>query len=114
MTRRGTMAFADFLPDQDLARDVLDYDIWRLREGACLDPESLLFQAPYKAGQIVTLGVADSDKTKTALCTAATARPDFASTDHEGVRRKVRAAFAQGQEETTMEWYHLTKAAWRG
>lgn len=113
MTRRGTMAFEDFLPDRDLARDVLDYEIWRLREGDCLDPEALLFQAPYKAGQIVTLGVAEPADTETALCTAASARPDFASADQDVIYRKVREAFAQGQAETTMEWYHVSRAAWR-
>lgn len=114
MARRGTMDFEDFLPDRNLARDVLDYEIWRLREGDCLDPEALLFQAPYKAGQIVTLGIAEPAEIKTALCTAASARPDFSSADRDEVHRKVRAAFAQGQIETTMEWYHVSKAAWTG
>ena len=37
-TRRGTMSFADFLPDPVLAEDVLDYEIWRLGIGETLDP----------------------------------------------------------------------------
>ena len=30
MTHRGTLDFKDFVPDAERARDVLDYELWRL------------------------------------------------------------------------------------
>ena len=42
MTKRGTMAMNVFLPDLALARDVLEYEIWRLGYGRTRDAEALL------------------------------------------------------------------------
>jgi RimJ/RimL family protein N-acetyltransferase len=112
--RRGTMSFADFLPDRKLARDVLAYEIWRLGEGATLDPEALLFQAPYKAGQIAAIGIAEERATVAALSAAARRRPDFAGRDPAELAGRVRDAFGQGMKESHMDRYHLPRAAWQG
>ena len=112
--RRGTMSFADFLPDRALARDVLDYEIWRLGAGETLDPEALLFQAPYKAGQISGIGIAEERATADALSAAARRRPDFAGRDPDALAAQVREAFQQGVRESHIDWYHLPRGAWRG
>lgn len=112
--RRGTMSFADFLPDRALAREVLDYEIWRLGEGETLDPAALLFQAPYKAGQIAAIGNAEETATREALCAAARRRPDFADRDPDELDARVRGAFQQGVRESHIDWYHLPRAAWQG
>ncbi len=115
--RRGTMGFADFLPDPGLARDVLDYEIWRLGEGAALDPEALIFQAPYKAGQIAAIdGAIDGAgeaATLAALSAAARQRSDFAGLDTEALDERVASAFRRGLAESHVDWYHLPRERWR-
>jgi len=100
-----------------LAREVLDYEIWRLGEGACLDPEALLFHAPYKAGQVtasgIVGGIAEEAATAEALLAAARRRPDYAGLDPDDLDARVREAFRQGVRESHIDWYHLARAAWR-
>jgi RimJ/RimL family protein N-acetyltransferase len=111
MTKRGTMSMADFLPDLDLARDVLDYEIWRLGHGRSADPEALLFQAPHKGGQLATLPLGDdAAAVEQAFCAAARRRPDCAAIDRAVLDSRVRAAFRQGMAEPWLDWYHLPRA----
>jgi len=116
--RRGTMSFADFLPDPALAREVLDFEIWRLGDGDTLNPEALIFQAPYKAGQVVATGIATGiageTETAEALIAAARRRADYAGLSQKTLEERVRGAFRQGIEEPHVDWYHLPRAAWRG
>ncbi len=108
-TRRGTMSFQDFLPDPVLAREVLDYEIWRLGEGETLDPDALIFQAPYKAGQITATGIAGKAATLEALFAAARRRADYADLRLEDLEVRVRGAFRQGLKESHVDWYHLPR-----
>ena len=112
MTPRGSFPFAKFLPEKALAQAVLDYEIWRLREGDCLEPETLLFQAPYKAGQIVGTGVQEPDAIERALQDAALARQGFAGEAPVSLRGRVAEAFRQGLKETHVDWYSVTREAW--
>jgi RimJ/RimL family protein N-acetyltransferase len=113
MMKRGTMAMKDFLPDLTLARDVLEYEIWRLGHGRTCDAEALLFQAPYKGGQIASLKLADLVPVEQLFCDAARGRAEFASTDHAQTERHVRDAFRQGVAEPWLDWYHLERKSWR-
>jgi len=113
MTRRGTMAMKDFLPDLALARDVLEYEIWRLGHGRTREPEALLFQAPYKGGQIASLRLADLVAVEQLFCDAARGRTEFASVDRAQTERRVRDAFRQGIAEPWLDWYHLERQNWR-
>ncbi len=110
MTLCGTMEMGDFLPDHDFARDVLDYEIWRLADGVCLDAEALLFQAPYRGGQIASLEIADSARVEQAFCDAALRRTDYATLDSSVLQSRVRKAFRQGMAEPDLDWYHLARA----
>ncbi len=109
------------LPDPVLAEDVLDYEIWRLGDGETLDPEALIFQAPYKAGQITATGIARGTARGTAgeaaivekLCAAARRRADPADLSPEDLEERVRGAFRQGLEEPHVDWHHLPREAWR-
>jgi RimJ/RimL family protein N-acetyltransferase len=103
MTKRGTMAMRDFLPDLKLARDVLQYEIWRLGHGGTRDAAALLFQAPYKGGQIASLGLADIVEVEQLFCNAARGREDFAASDHAQTERRVRDAFRQGVAEPWLD-----------
>ena len=113
MTKRGTMAMKDFLPDMALARDVLEYEIWRLGHGSTRDADALLFQAPYKGGQIASLGIADPVAVEQLFCDAARDRSEFASFDRAQTERRVRDAFRQGVAEPFLDWYHLERNDWR-
>jgi RimJ/RimL family protein N-acetyltransferase len=112
MRKRGTMAMPDFLPDLKLARDVLDYEIWRLGHGRTRDVEALLFQAPYKGGQIASLKLADPGSFEQTFCEAARERQDYASVERAELDRRVCAAFRQGMEEPSLDWYHLDRKDW--
>jgi RimJ/RimL family protein N-acetyltransferase len=113
MARRGTMAMANFLPDLKLAREVLEYEIWRLEHGRARDAEALLFQAPYKGGQIASLKLADPAEVERLFCAAARRRQDYASIERAELDRRVGKAFRQGMAEPWLDWYHLDRARWR-
>lgn len=113
MKPAGTMSMPDFLPDRTLAKDVLDYEIWRLGYGKCLDSETLLFQAPYKGGQIATLGFGEPASVEQAFCDAARGRNDYAGIGRMTLDLRVRDAFQQGMAEPYLDWYHLPRAQWR-
>jgi RimJ/RimL family protein N-acetyltransferase len=113
MTKRGTMAMAEFLTDPKRAQDIVDYELWRLAEGTTRDPVALLFQAPFKGGQFSTLYAGDKDAIAQAFCDAARRRADFTSMNAAERDRHVRAAFQQGVAEPSLDWYHVARAAWR-
>jgi ribosomal-protein-alanine N-acetyltransferase len=113
MTRRGAMAMPDFLPDHALARDVLEYEIWRLGHGRTRDAAALLFQAPYKGGQIASLKLADREDVEQAFCAAARGRADYAAIALDELDRRVREAFRLGLSEPYLDWYHLARGDWR-
>lgn len=112
MTKRGTMAMPDFLPNLKLARDVLEYEIWRLGQGRTRDAETLLFQAPYKGGQIASLKLTDPAEIEQAFCDAARGRPDYALIARDALDRRVRDAFRQGMAEPYLDWHHVARQDW--
>ena len=112
MTQSGRMRFDEFLPEQQLGRDVLDYEIWRLREGACLDFKSLLFQAAFKSGLIVSAGVAGESETLLVLVAAATRHPDRGDSTEAEIELLVREAFSRGVEDCELEIFHISRADW--
>jgi RimJ/RimL family protein N-acetyltransferase len=113
MTKRGTMAMAEFLTDPARAKDIVDYELWRLAEGKTADLAALLIQAPFKGGQFSTLGAGAADAIEQAFCDAARRRADFAPLNAAARDRRVRAAFREGVAEPFLDWYHVARAAWR-
>ena len=106
------MTFSDFLPDEALGRDVLQYEIWRLREGSCLNYRTLLFQAPYKAGLIVSAGVADEHASLETLIAAALDRKDHDGLNVRHIRELVRQAFRSALTEPELDVCHLSRQDW--
>lgn len=109
MKKTGTMRFDNFLPDQQLGRDVLDYEFWRLREGACVDFKALLFQAPYKAGLLVSAGVASEAESLQALLSGAIQHPDREGVTDTDIERDVVKAFRRGVAECELDVFQITR-----
>jgi len=112
MQRRGSMPMADFLPDKDMARDVLEYEIWRLEHARTSNVPTQLFEAPFKGGQIVSLGFADKDRIERDFCHAARVRSDCASIAPDVLQQQVTEAFREGLAMPHVDWYHLERATW--
>lgn len=112
MTRTDMMTFEEFLPDEQLGRDVLDYEIWRLGNGACLDFRSLLFQAPYKAGLLVSAGVAGEAAILSDLLAAARRHPDRDDIDDAGIDHIVSEAFSHGLNNSELDVFHVSRSDW--
>lgn len=112
MKRTDTVSFDEFLPEQQLGRDVLDYEIWRLGEGACLDFRSLLFQAPFKAGLLVSAGVASDTEVLSNLLAAARKHPDGGDVDDAEIALTVSEAFRRGLKNCGLDVFHISRADW--
>jgi len=110
LKKHGIMSMPDFMPDRDLAKDVLAYEIWRLAEGATLDAEALLFQAPHKGGQFATLNLGDPRDIEQAFCDAARGRRDYAAMTRGELDARVCDAFHQGMAQAYLDWYHMPRA----
>lgn len=110
--RTGTMTFDEFLPELKLGRDVLDYEIWRLREGICLDFEALLFQAPFKSGLVVSARVADATEILPNLLSAAKQRQDRPSMADAEIEQRIETAFRRGLNECNLDLYHISRTEW--
>ena len=52
---RDRMSFDEFLPDTQLAQDVLGYEVWRLGYSPAADLAILLHQSAYRAGQLLAV-----------------------------------------------------------
>lgn len=105
MTQRGTLAFTDFLPDKDLAQDVLAYEQWRLAEGHSDDLDALVFQSAYRAGQLMAVCDANPATMERDLVGAAARRMIDATKASDAVSN----AFKAGMANPTMDWYFLDR-----
>ena len=110
--RSGVMAFRDFLPDAELAAEVLDYELWRLREGPGADLGQVAFQTAFRAGQLVAVSGADPRAVERELTQAASGRQAVLSDRDGDLSAKVRAAFREGRGNATMDTFHLSRAEW--
>ena len=103
--RKGRLAMADFMANHALARDIVDYETWRLGKSKTGDPLRLLFEAPFKAGQIASLFPNERSAIADALRTAASARHDLPDLDHPERLLRVRDAFEQGLSQPWLDWW---------
>jgi len=104
--RKGRMTMANFLPDRELAKEVLDYELWRLEKAPLNDAASLLFQTAFKAGQIASLNVGDVREIEQALCDAACRRSDLGDMDPAESRMRIRIAYWEGLADPYLDWLH--------
>ena len=104
--RKGRMSMADFMPDRVFAKEVVEYEIWRLGKSRSDDPAALLFQAAFKAGQIASLLPSQAERIELALCDAACQRRDMPDMDASERLMRTRIAFQAGVAEPHLDWLH--------
>jgi RimJ/RimL family protein N-acetyltransferase len=112
MSLVGKMTFKEFLPDEELGLNVLSYEEWRLREGNCIDFNATLFQSAFKAGLIVSAGVADAEATLSALIDAASERNGVLEGARTEISRIISQAFNAAINEPELDVYHLDRSRW--
>ncbi|MEM7121686.1 MAG: GNAT family N-acetyltransferase [Pseudomonadota bacterium] len=105
MTVRGTLAYTNFLSPGPLARDVLDYELWRLGDGPADDNDTLIFQTCFRIGQLMAVNDVDPDAMEADLAAKAALRSDG---DTQG-GDAARAAFRAGLETPWMDWFYLDR-----
>ena len=88
----------------------MDYEIWRLRKGACQDFKALLFQAPFKAGLLVGAGVASEAETLSALFSGAVQHPDRGDVTTTEIERVVTEAFRRGVTECELDIFQVARS----
>lgn len=110
--RRGDFPYAEFLGNPELARDVVDYEIWRLEAGDSLDAQSPYFQVPYKCGQIAGAGLVSEDGILSRLYEAAAGRATKDRISTGDCRTQIARAYAEGRQEPHVAWFYLNRADW--
>lgn len=111
MIYRGKMDIDTFLPDAALARDVLEYEIWRLGEGPG-DLQTLVQQAAFRAGQLVDVSGTAPAQIENTLTDALTKRYSALALDKDRYLPAMVRQFQQGMRETTMDCYYLSRDHW--
>ena len=114
MREIGQMHFTEFLPDPVFAREVLDYELWRLEEGPSGDTDSLLFQTVYRSGQLSVAAEADLSSVTGELIAAAHARPGLQRSNLDEIGRRIAELVQRGAAHPFMDCLHLSKAEWQG
>lgn len=109
MKRHGWIAMADFLPDADLGRDVLDFEAWRMAEGAFVDYPAMLQQAAFKSGMLASTGIAPPKEVLGRLRSAVMSRRERPPLPEAEVSRIIDAAFADGMADPALDIFRLER-----
>ena len=112
MERVEPVDIGTFMEDIELAQDVLEYEFWRLREGRADDYLKLLFQAPYRIGQLSWLDPRDPKTLEHSLVEVATTRGQSSAIDQQEFQRRILEAFRLGLDEAYLDRYYLARADW--
>ena len=107
MQRHGQIGMADFLPDAELGRDVLDYEAWRLAEGAFIDFTAMLEQAAFKSGMLASTGIAAPEAVLSRLRSAALSHPERPTLTEAEVIRMIESAFAEGMVAPSLDVFRI-------
>lgn len=110
MQRHGQIGMADFLPDAELGRDVLDYEAWRLAEGAFIDFTALLEQAAFKSGMLASTGIAAPEAVRSRLQLAELSREDRPPMQEPEVTRIINTAFEDGMSAPFLHMFRIEPA----
>jgi len=109
MERTGRISMSDFLSDADLGRDVLDYEAWRVSEGAFIDFTAMLEQAAFKSGMLASTGIAAPDAVLSRLKSAALSRRERPAPPQTEVIRTIDAAFEDGMAAPFLDVFRIER-----
>lgn len=111
MVRQGGMPVVQFIRGAALGRSVIDGEVWRVRTGHGRSADALLFEPPYKGGQISTL-FDDPEAIEQAFRDAAAASPALRGLPPAEAERRVRDAFRLGRAEPWVDRFAVLRTAW--
>jgi hypothetical protein len=109
MAQTGRISMSDFLPDANLGRDVLDYEDWRVSEGAFIDFAAMLEQAAFKSGMLASTGIAAPDAVLSRLKSAALSRRERPALPQTEVIRTIDAAFEDGMTAAFLDVFRIER-----
>ena len=102
----------DVLSGEEMGHDLVAYEVWRPRAGDAMDPGALLFQVPYKLGQVVAAGVGEPSAVETAMRGAARSRTGLGRIDAQRIDDRIGAAFAEGRASGRIDCFRVTRETW--
>ncbi|MDC1287694.1 GNAT family N-acetyltransferase [Gammaproteobacteria bacterium] len=113
LSYRGKMGFELFLSSAELADEVADYEIWRLAQDSITDPEVLLEQVAFRAGQLSGETSFSTEQILQRLLESLAQRyPGASGDEQQQQRRRLDAEYAAGQVDAYMDCYHITRKRW--
>ncbi len=114
MEYRTRMPFSLFLSGNELADEVTEYEIWRLSHGPAEEPDSLIEQVGFRAGQLSTVSSLSVPRILDTLSDAVSKR--FGDSVESGVLQHrlevLSTAFRHGCNDAFMDCYHVTRDRW--
>lgn len=114
MNYRNRMEFSLFLSGNELADEVVEYEIWRLAYGPMEDLDSLIEQVAFRAGQLSTVTSLTAQQILDFLSDSLLKRYKQGGTvkerdQHQAIMSMV---FNRGCNDAYMDCYHVTREQW--
>jgi len=110
---RGRMDFALFLSSSELADEVASYEIWRLAQDLETEPEMLVNQVAFRAGQLSGETSFSAEQLLQRLIESLSQRIASETIDEQRQHRQtLENEFASGQNDAFMDCYHITRERW--
>lgn len=106
----GRMDFSLFLSSSELADEVAEYEIWRLRHGGADDLGRLVEETAFRAGQLSTVTSMSAREILHGLRGSLDARATGGAGGE--LRAVVERSFGLGAAEAYMDCYHLSRERW--
>lgn len=110
----GSMNFSLFLSSSELADEVAEYEVWRLRHDPADNLQQLAETAAFRAGQLSTITSMPADEVVGGLLASLASR--LAANDATSAAGELQAtvenAFRRGSAEAYMDCFHLSRERW--
>jgi RimJ/RimL family protein N-acetyltransferase len=115
MRLRHRMAYSVFLPDEALADEVVEYEIWRLAREPMEDLDRLVEQVAFRAGQLSTVTSLTPRQIMGGLSESLSQRlgQGVAAEDLDRYQANLSNHFERGCKDAYMDCYHVGKQQWQ-
>ena len=109
MRRHGQISMSDFLPDADLGRDVLEFELWRIAEGAFIDFSAMIDQVAFKCAMLASTGICSPDEVRLRLRSAVLSRRDRPPLPETDIIRELEIAFDAGLADPALDIFRIER-----